>query len=286
MKQERGSDPTLVVAAPAKVNLFLHVTGRRADGWHTLESLFALIDLCDTLTITRRDDGAIVRTRELPGVGADTDLALRAARALREATGTRFGAAIGVEKRIPRGGGLGGGSSDAASALVALNRLWGAGLPKAELARIALTLGADVPLFVGGEPALARGVGDALVPVSLPATWFALVIPPVVVDTAAIFAAPDLTRASPSAKIEVFSEGYGRNDLAAVTAARFPAVADAIAALERASPLARMTGSGACVIAPFADERAARAAVDGLPAGVEGRVVRTIACHPLAGFAS
>ncbi len=278
-------DPTLIVAAPAKVNLFLHVTGRRADGWHTLESLFALIDLADTLTISRRDDGAIVRMRGLPGVPEDTDLALRAARALREATGTRFGAAIAVEKRIPRGGGLGGGSSDAASVLLALNRLWSTALPRTELARLALTLGADVPFFLGGVPAFARGVGEILSPVSLPTLWLALAIPPVAVETSVMFAAPELTRTSPSAKMEIFSEGYGRNDLASVAVARYPAVADALAALLRASPLARMTGSGACVIAPFADERAARAAVDVLPAGIAGLVVRTIDRHPLAGFA-
>lgn len=275
----------LVVAAPAKVNLFLHVTGRRADGWHTLESLFALVDWCDLVCVERRDDGAIVRTRDLPGVPEEGDLAMRAARALREATGTRLGAAIGVEKRIPPGGGLGGGSSDAASVLLALNRLWGTNLPRTELARLALGLGADVPFFVGGQAALARGVGEVLTPVSLPATWLALALPPCAVDTGSIFAAPELTRTTPSAKMEIFSEGYGRNDLAAAAAARFPEVADAIAALARTSPWARMTGSGSCAFAPFPDEGSAGAALRGLPEGVGGRVVRTLERHPLAGWA-
>ena len=152
----------LIVPAPAKVNLFLHVTGRRADGYHTLESLIALIDLADTITLTRRDDGVIRREGDVAGVPEAHDLAMRAAHALRDATGSRHGVDIVIAKRIPLGSGLGGGSSDAASVLLALNRLWDLRLPRAELARLALALGADVPLFIGGENAVARGVGAAL----------------------------------------------------------------------------------------------------------------------------
>jgi 4-diphosphocytidyl-2-C-methyl-D-erythritol kinase len=281
-----SSNPqVLTVAAPAKVNLFLHVTGRRADGYHLLESLFAMIDLADSITLARRADGAIRRTREIAGVPEAQDLALRAAHALQAATGTRLGVEITVEKHIPQGGGLGGGSSDAASVLLALNRLWGLALPRAELARVATTLGADVPFFVGGENAVARGIGEVLTPVSLVRRWIALAIPPVAVPTGSIFAAPELTRATPSAKIDVFSEGYGRNDLASVAASRFPAVAAAIDALSQASPRARMSGSGACVFADFATEREARDALALLSPRCGGRVVRTLDRHPLAAFA-
>ncbi len=159
---------TLTVPAPAKVNLFLHVTGRRADGYHTLESLIALIDLADTITLSRRDDGILRRVGDVAGVPEDHDLSLRAARALQAATGSRFGVDIALDKRIPLGSGLGGGSSDAATVLLALNRLWELALPRAELLRLAVGLGADVPLFVAGENTVARGIGEILAPVSLP----------------------------------------------------------------------------------------------------------------------
>jgi len=274
----------LIVPAPAKVNLFLHVTGRRADGYHTLESLVALIDLADTITLARRDDGAIRREGDVAGVPKEHDLALRAARALRDATGTRYGVDIGVTKRIPLGSGLGGGSSDAASVLLSLNRLWELALPRAELCRLALSLGADVPLFIAGESVVARGIGEVLSPVSLPTCFIALAFPPVAVPTAEIFAAPELTRATPSAKMDIFSEGYGRNDLAPVTASRFPAVGATIQALARASPRARMTGSGACVFATFLSESEAHDALRLLPAHTGGCVARTLARHPLAMF--
>ncbi len=214
---QRQTRDTLVVPAPAKVNLFLHVTGRREDRYHLLESLFALVDLADTVTLVRRDDGAIVRTHALAGVDEQADLAVRAALALRDATGTVLGASIAVDKRIPMGGGLGGGSSDAASVLLGLNRLWALGLTRAELAGIGVSLGADVPFFVHGENAIVRGIGEVVAPVSLPRQWLALALPAVPVPTASIFAAPQLTRSTPSAKINVFSVGYGRNDLEPVT---------------------------------------------------------------------
>jgi 4-diphosphocytidyl-2-C-methyl-D-erythritol kinase len=275
----------LVVPAPAKINLFLHVTGRRVDGYHTLETLFALIDWCDTITLSDRDDGAVVRARPLPGIADDDDLALRAARALKDETRTPRGVTIDVVKNVPVGAGLGGGSSDAASVLLALNRFWNLRLPRRELESMALALGADVPFFIRGEPAIARGIGEVLTPISLPRAWLALAIPRTHVPTASIFAAPELTRNAPSAKMNVFSEGYGRNDLEAVAAARFPDVARAIDALRRASPDARMTGSGACAFAPFANENDARHALTQLPPGIAGRAVRTLDRHPLASFA-
>lgn len=275
----------LAVAAPAKINLFLHVTGRRADGYHTLESLFALVDLADTITLRRRDDGAIVRSNDVAGVAAIDDLALRAAQALQLESGTRFGVELAVDKRIPIGGGLGGGSSDAASTLLALNRLWELALPRSRLLAIAATLGADVPFFVGGTAAMARGIGERLTPMTLPAGWIAIGCPAAAIRTADIFAAPELTRNTASAKIDVFSEGYGHNDLQAVTVARAPEVRDAISALNGAAPHARMTGSGACAIALCASEAEARRVVASLPPSIRGFVVRTIARHPLAGFA-
>lgn len=281
----RPPPDSLVVAAPAKVNLFLHVTGRRADGYHALESLFALVDLADTISLARRDDGAVVRANDVPGVPAAGDLSVRAACALQRAAGVRAGVAITVDKRIPQGAGLGGGSSDAASVLLALNRLWSLDWPRARLAEVAATLGADVPFFVGGGPALARGIGDVLTPVTLPASWVALAFPAAHVRTADVFAAPELTRSSASAKIDVFSEGYGRNDLAAVTVARFPEVGEALAALLRAAPQARMTGSGACVFAACATEHEARAALACVPPQVGRHLARTLARHPLADFA-
>jgi 4-diphosphocytidyl-2-C-methyl-D-erythritol kinase len=279
---------TLTVPAPAKINLFLHVTGRRADGYHTLESLMVLLDHGDTVSLVRRDDGRIARARGLPGIPAETDLAVRAARALKEATGTPFGVDLDLVKRIPQGGGLGGGSSDAASVLLALNRMWGLDLPRERLQAIGATLGADVPFFVFGAPALARGAGERLTAMTVPQRFVAVVVPPVAVPTAAVFAAPELTRNARSAKMEVFSEAYGRNDLAAVAVARFPAVAEALRALSRVAvgPVgARMTGSVGCVYALFDTGEAARAALSALPAGTRGFVGRTLARHPLAGFA-
>ena len=275
----------LTVPAPAKLNLFLHVTGRRDDGYHLLETLLVALDVGDTITLTCRDDGAIARTTQLRGVAPQDDLAVRAATAFKQATGGALGVDIAVAKRIPLGGGLGGGSSDAASVLLALNRLWGARRPRADLMRIGLALGADVPFFLGSGPALARGIGERLIPVSLPTLWVAVIVPAVSVATATIFAAPELTRDTASAKIDVFSEGYGRNDLQQTAAARFPDITVALGSLGERSRLARMTGSGGCVFAPFASEAEAQAAVDARPATMQGFVARTLARHPLAAFA-
>jgi len=276
---------SLTVPAPAKLNLFLHVTGRRDDGYHLLETLMVALDAGDTITLTRRDDGAIERTSELPGVAPEHDLAVRAARALKQKAACRWGVDIAVTKRIPLGGGMGGGSSDAATMLLALNRLWDVNLPRAALMRIGIALGADVPFFLGGEPALARGVGERLTVVTLPSFWVAVIVPPIAVPTAAIFAAPELTRNAASAKIDVFSEGYGRNDLQPIAVARFPGIDAALGSLGARSVWARMTGSGGGVFAPFATEGEARAAVDAKPPAALGFVARTLARHPLAAFA-
>jgi 4-diphosphocytidyl-2-C-methyl-D-erythritol kinase len=277
---------TLTLAAPAKLNLFLHVTGRRADGYHTLESLFVPIDLADTVELALRDDGAIVRLADVRGVREPDDLSLRAAEALRNASGAMSGASIRVVKRIPLGAGLGGGSSDAASVLLGLNRLWSLGLSRRELVAIGVALGADVPFFLGDGPALARGIGEDLTPMSVPARWVALATPRVHVETASIFASPELTRATPSAKMDVFSEGYGHNDLEAVAVSRFPQVREAVQALRRFSPHARMSGSGASVFALYDAEDDAKRALALLPAEIPGCVVRTLARHPLASFAA
>ena len=280
-----GTSDSIVVAAPAKVNLFLHVTGRRSDGYHLIESLFALIDWCDTITLTKRHDGDIVRVGDVADIPEDDDLAIRAARALREASGCREGAAIDICKRIPLAAGLGGGSSDAASVLLALNRLWCLRLPRRELAAIGATLGADVPFFIGGEAAVARGIGDILTPVSMPTYWLALALPSVRVATRDVFAALRLTPLAASEKINVFSEGYGRNDLEAAATAQFAVIGDAVRALKQASLTARMSGSGGCAFAMFSTEHEARNALRHLPQHIQGRVVRTLSRHPLREFA-
>jgi 4-diphosphocytidyl-2-C-methyl-D-erythritol kinase len=275
--------PTLTLPAPAKLNLFLHVTGRRPDGYHTLESLFVLIAHGDSITLSMRDDGAVVRTRGPAAVAHDDDLAVRAARMLQRHCDGGQGVSIGVDKRLPMGGGLGGGSSDAGTVLLGLNRLWGLGLSRVELMQLALQLGADVPFFVFGQSAFARGVGERLQATTFPTTWFTVITPSIEVSTATIFSAPELTRNSESAKMAVFSEGYGRNDLYSVAAARFPEISRCLDALSResAGAGARMTGSGACVFAAFAAEDAAQQALSRMPSGVTGFVARSLARHPL-----
>ena len=274
--------------APAKLNLFLHVTGRRADGYHELDTLFQLVDLCDELAIEPRRDGVIERRRGAPGVAPEADLVVRAARALRDRVGRpELGATLDVTKRIPLGGGLGGGSSDAATALVALNALWGLDLAVGELARLGLGLGADVPVFVHGATARATGVGERLAPFEVPPAWFAVVHPGIGVPTAGVFQAPELTRNSPPATIRgSLPAGWtsqplpGRNDLEPVVRARHPEVAAALERLGRHGE-ARLTGSGACVYAAFADERAAARAAADVAAGWQGWAVAGLARSPL-----
>ncbi|MCL2308855.1 MAG: 4-(cytidine 5'-diphospho)-2-C-methyl-D-erythritol kinase [Proteobacteria bacterium] len=267
--------------APAKLNLFLHVTCRRADGYHNLESVFVLIDLADVVTLALRDDGVIARERDIPGVSEEADLTLRAARLLQEATGVALGVTLKVDKRIPLGGGLGGGSSDAATVLLALNRLWGTRLSRRELSALALRLGADVPFFLGGTAAFVSGIGEVLRPVSLPPMWIALAMPLVAVPTGDVFADPHLTRSTASETIAAFAKDHGRNDLEPVVAARYPEVATALAALRQATPTARMSGSGASAFGMFDDAGKAEAALRRLPPDIPGRLVRTVSRHPL-----
>ena len=214
LKTGECSPPELIpYPAPAKLNLFLHVVGRRADGYHLLQSVFRFIDLSDRVWLGVRDDGKIVRLSDLPGVPEEEDLTVRAARLLQARTGCKLGADIRLEKRLPMGGGLGGGSSDAATVLLALNRLWEVGLTRAALQELALQLGADVPVFVFGESAFAEGVGEKLTPIKLPPAWYVVLTPPVGVATKAVFASPELTRNTPPIKISDFLAGAGRNDL-------------------------------------------------------------------------
>jgi 4-diphosphocytidyl-2-C-methyl-D-erythritol kinase len=240
--------------APAKLNLFLHVTGRRPDGYHELQTLFQLIDLNDTVSLSVTDDGRIERPAGPVGVDPDSDLTVRAAKALQAATGCRAGASIRIAKRIPMGGGLGGGSSDAATVLLALNHLWGCGLPVDELARLGLPLGADVPVFVRGSSAWAEGVGEQLVPVELPERWYVVIHPGVAVPTRDVFQSPELTRNTPVITIRAFFGPEGssgsRNDCEPVVRARYPEVADALSWLGKFAP-ARLTGTGSCIFAAF-----------------------------------
>ncbi|MEW6415261.1 MAG: 4-(cytidine 5'-diphospho)-2-C-methyl-D-erythritol kinase [Pseudomonadota bacterium] len=266
--------------APAKLNLFLHVVGRRDDGYHLLQSVFRFIDRCDAVHLTLRDDGRVVREGDLPGVPEDADLTVRAARLLQPYAPAGAGVGIRLEKVLPMGGGLGGGSSDAATVLLALNRLWRTNLTREALQRLALRLGADVPVFVFGRTAFAEGVGEILRPVELPPAWYVVLTPPVTVPTAAIFAAPELTRNTPALKIAPFSAGAGRNDLQPVVVARYPEVARHLEWLGRFGE-ARMTGSGACVFASFDTEAAAHEVLRQLPPAMQGFVAQGLDRHPL-----
>ena len=269
-----------VYPAPAKLNLMLRVTGRRADGYHLLQTVFRFIDYGDTLRFTVRADGAITRANEVAGVAEADDLTLRAAALLQRAVGTGLGAGIVLEKRLPLGGGLGGGSSDAATTLIALNRLWGLALPRARLQELALELGADVPVFVFGESALGEGVGEQLRPLELPPAWYLVLIPAVSVSTARIFQDPDLKRDSIPIRIPPFSVVVGHNDLEPVVCRHYPEVARHLAWV-RQYGAARMTGSGACVFAEFSTETEARAVWRQLPATMRGVVARGLDRHPL-----
>jgi 4-diphosphocytidyl-2-C-methyl-D-erythritol kinase len=273
-----------VYPAPAKLNLFLHVVGRRDDGYHLLQTVFCLLDHGDSLRFRPRPDGAVTLAAPLPGVAPESDLTVRAARLLQAATGCRLGVEISVEKRLPMGGGLGGGSSDAATVLLALNHLWQLCLPRQRLQAIGLELGADVPVFVGGRNAFAEGVGEALQPLELPPAWYVVLEPPVAVPTAAIFGAPELVRDTAPMRAADWLPGLGGNDLQAVAVARFPVVAEYLDWLAARAP-ARMTGSGACVFAGFAQREAADDVIGQLPATMRGWVAAGLDRHPLYGLA-
>lgn len=270
----------LCVPAPAKINLFLHIVGRRPDGYHLLQTAFRMLDWGDEITLQRRDDGLILRTSDVPGVPAESDLVVRAARALQAASGSRFGADIGVLKRIPMGGGLGGGSSDAASVLLALNRLWGCGLSRQALQDLGLKLGADVPFFIFGETAFAEGVGEALRPLAVPPAWYVMVAPPVSVPTAEIFSAKELTRDTEILIMQGFAAHKTRNDMQAVVCVKYPEVAESLEWLSQYGD-ARMSGSGACLFAPFDTEGQARQVAASAPSGWKVWVARGLDRHPL-----
>lgn len=266
--------PETAWPAPAKLNRMLRIVGRRPDGYHLLQTVFQFLDRCDWLWFDPRRDGVIERAGDSAGIPADTDLAVRAARLLQEVTGSRLGATIRIDKRLPLGGGLGGGSSDAATALVALNHYWGTGLSPAELAELGLRLGADVPVFVHGQAAWAEGVGERLTPVELDQPWFAVVRPVAChVATGAVFADAELTRNSPPITIADFMQGAGGNDCEAVVYRRFPQVAAVAAWLARHGP-ARLTGTGACVFAAFPDEASTGRVLSQLPLGWTGFAAR------------
>lgn len=286
-------------AAPAKLNLFLHITGRRPDGYHELQTVFQLLDWSDLLHFRRRDDGVVRHLRPITGVPQETDLTVRAAKLLQARTGSRYGVDIDIDKRLPMGAGIGGGSSDAATTLLALNRLWRLDLPRAELQALALELGADVPFFVFGRNAFAEGVGEALQAVELPQRTFLVVKPPVHVATAEIFRSEALTRDTKRIKITDFlaqqsvaadskpnwPDGFGRNDMQPVVAGKYAEVAKVLDWFSTIAP-ARMTGSGASVFAAFPGRTEAELAQAKLPAGWQSAIASSLERHPLFTFAS
>ena len=273
--------------APAKLNLFLHVVGRRSDGYHLLQSVFQLISLCDVLHFDRRADANIVRITDVPGVAPKDDLIVRAARSLQQAAIARGlppqGVDIRIDKQIPMGGGLGGGSSDAATTLLALNHLWDLGLSRSELMSLGVTLGADVPFFLLGQNAFVEGIGEQLTPIDTPGGCFVVIHPGVAVPTPVIFGSAELTRDTKAVRIADFSAGapgFGKNDLQAVAAQAFPAVADALKWLSAYGD-ARMTGSGACVFCRFGSEPEAEAVLKAVPSDWRGWTAQALPRHPL-----
>lgn len=267
--------------APAKLNLFLHIVGRRADGYHLLQTVFRFIDLADTLRFEPREDGRIVLATPTPGVPPEQDLVVRAAQALKVCSGAATaGITIHLEKRIPLGGGLGGGSSDAATTLIALNHLWGCGLSRTRLREVGLTLGADVPVFIHGSNCFAAGVGERFTNVVAPDAWYLLTIPPVQVPTADIFRAPNLKRDTKTIQPADWQPGFGHNDMEPVACARFPEIARHLDVLRRCGD-ARMSGSGGCCFVAFDSKASAESARRGLPDDMPALVVKGLPCHPL-----
>jgi 4-diphosphocytidyl-2-C-methyl-D-erythritol kinase len=267
--------------APAKLNLFLHVTRRYADGYHALQTVFQLIDRCDRIGLAVRTDGRIERCAGMAEVAPERDLAVRAARLLQDHAGVSLGADIHLEKHIPAGGGLGGGSSDAATVLLTLNTLWGTRLAVSDLARLGLALGADVPVFVQGSSAWGEGRGEQLWPLSVPPSWYLVIHPRVAVSTAEVFQAPELTRNSPVLTIRDFSAHTTANVCEPVVRARYPEVAAALDWLAREAGNARLTGTGSCLFARFEDEREARQLAERVPPRWGGFVARGLDRSPL-----
>ena len=289
-------DDAIELPAPAKLNLFLHVVGRRSDGYHELQTVFQFVDLADRIRLVRRKDTLLRRTTAVPGVSEEEDLVIRAARLLREESGIDAGASISVEKRIPLGGGLGGGSSDAASVLIGLDRLWGLGMGTDRLAALGAGLGADVPVFVRGLAAWGEGVGERLVPVDLEEPWYVLVVLPFAVSTAEVFQAPALTRNTPRIRMNRVLRGESgtpespvrierllisaRNDCEPVVREMHPEVSEALDWLSQHAR-ARMTGTGATVLAPFGSHGRAVEVADEAPPPWRGLVARGLNRSPL-----
>ena len=270
--------------APAKLNLFLHVTGRQANGYHSLQTVFQFVDFCDSLYFMPRGDGLIRRLGGPGDIAESQDLTIRAATLLKDASGCDLGADIRVEKRIPVGAGLGGGSSDAATTLVALNHLWNLGFPPDQLASLGLQLGADVPVFVRGHAAWAEGVGEQLRPLNqLPEDWVLVVTPDVQVSTGDIFNTPELRRDTPPITLEDFLAGNAHNDCEAVTCARYPQVREALDTLRKLGPAA-MSGTGASVFMRFAERASAERAQQGLPRNWQTFIARGLNRSPLTGI--
>ena len=272
------------VLAPAKLNLFLHITGRRDDGYHLLQSVFMLIDWCDTLHFDVRDDGVIEREDINVTLPAD-DLVMRAAQSLQRASGTHLGAHIAIEKHIPAQAGMGGGSSDAATTLLALNRLWGLNWPLSKLMPLGLGLGADVPFFLGGHNAWIEGIGEKISAIDVPAAHFAVVKPNAGLETAKIFRSPELQRATETATMPFFAVnpyGFGRNDLQPVAQALCPEITEALQWLGSFGLSPRMTGSGSAVFA----ELPHGVLIDSAPHDWQMRICSNMAVHPQAGWAA
>lgn len=271
----------LAFPAPAKLNLGLKVTGRRPDGYHLLETVFHFLDYGDTVSIAVRDDGVIERASELSGVPAEQDLVVRAARLLQEFTGTTLGASISVEKKIPMGGGLGGGSSDAATVLIALNHLWQTGVDRETLMSLGVRLGADVPVFIFGNSAFATGIGDCLTAIDVPEMWYCVFHPGINVPTAEIFSSKLLTRDSvPSIMPILETTQRRRNDLESVVCDKYPAVSELLSELkEYGLPL--MTGSGSCCFIEVESKSEADKVYRSMSGRYSGFVAKGMNCHPL-----
>ncbi len=268
--------------SPAKLNLFLHITGQRADGYHQLQTLFQFLDYGDVLHFQLREDGRIQRRQPLPGVSIEHDLCVRAACLLQQETKAVQGVDITLDKHLPMGGGLGGGSSNAATTLVALNHLWGCGLNRDELMALGLRLGADVPVFINGVAAWAEGIGEQLTPAEPPQPWFLVIKPPVEVSTAKIFGALELTRNCPPITICDFVSGGAGNVCEPVVTQRYPEVGQALAWLGTFST-ARLTGTGSCIFAPFEDREQAEQVFASRPEAYQGFIARALNRSPLIG---
>jgi 4-diphosphocytidyl-2-C-methyl-D-erythritol kinase len=266
--------------APAKLNLFLHIVGRRDDGYHLLQTAFQFLDYCDYLDIIPTDNNEIKLSRNYDAIDVENDLIMRAARLLQSESGTSHGANIHINKTLPMGGGLGGGSSNAATTLVALNSLWQLGLTGEKLSTLGLSLGADVPVFMLGSAAWAEGVGELLQPIEVPEKWYLVASPDINISTMMIFNAPDLTRDTPAITIRDFLTGKGKNDCESVVRSEYLEVAQLIDWMGEKAP-ARMTGTGACVFSEFETEDAARLVHDDLPQKWTGFVAKGINKSPL-----